>query len=198
MVFLLLAWILWCALHSLLIAAPVKRWFARRGGRLLAGYRLGYVIFSIVSLMPLLWYSFSREQQVLFAWHGWWHLPQATLLLAAVLLFHGGTRVYDAGYFLGLKQWMEYRIGRTPSVTPFRDSGILAWVRHPWYSGGLLLLWTAGPVSDVNLPIKLLLTGYFILGTWFEEGKLKAELGDAYTEYCSRVPMLIPRPPQRR
>jgi len=49
-----LLWIVWCALHSLIIAHSVQNWVKARGGLWLGLYRLGYVIFSTLSLIPLL------------------------------------------------------------------------------------------------------------------------------------------------
>ena len=47
-------WVGWCCLHSVLITATVKHWFANRGGIWLGLYRLGYVCFSLLTLLPLL------------------------------------------------------------------------------------------------------------------------------------------------
>ena len=75
---------------------------------------------------------------------------------------------------------------------PFKTRGILEYVRHPWYTGGILLVWGFGDITDVSLVLKVILSSYFIIGTILEERKLVAEIGEPYREYCQRVPMLIP------
>ena len=75
---------------------------------------------------------------------------------------------------------------------PFTCEGALAYVRHPWYSSGLALLWTVGPITDANLPIRIILTLYLIIATLLEERKLVKELGEPYLRYQNQVPMLIP------
>jgi protein-S-isoprenylcysteine O-methyltransferase Ste14 len=189
---LVLLWILWCALHSLLITDRVANRVQHMGGIIQGGYRLFYVLFACLSLAPLLWYQYSLPQQLLFAWHGPWRILQAGLLLYGLIMFQGGRQVYDSNYFLGISQWRSYRQSRQPAPLPFRCQGVLRYVRHPWYSGGLAVLWALGPITDVSLAVKLILSLYVILGTLLEERKLERQLGTPYREYCRQVPMLIP------
>jgi len=187
-----LLWIFWCVLHSLLIAAPVNTWIRKRGGLLQGAYRLFYVFFSTSTLIPIVWYQYSLPQKLLFSFHGWWHLPQFFLLAYALVMFRYGKKNYDMEYFLGISQWQRYREGKAARSLPFACSGILRYVRHPWYSGGMALLWAAGPITDVSLLTKIILCLYLVAGTLLEEHKLRRELGDMYVRYCSLVPMLIP------
>lgn len=192
MLLLIILWTVWCMLHSLLIINPVRFWFGGKGGPLLAFYRIGYVVISILTLIPILWYMQTLPQTELFAFDGVWRIPQLMLLGYALLMFYLGTRVYDTNYFLGIRQLMDYRVGRAAAPMPFRTDGILRSVRHPWYSGALALLWGMSPVTDVSLISKSTLTVYLIIGTILEERKLKKELGDQYSAYCLDVPMLLP------
>ncbi len=187
-----LLWILWCALHSLLISEPANRWVRRRGGIWAGTHRLAYVLFSALSLLPPLWYQFSLPQRILFSWHGPWRIVHALLLCYALVMFAGGTRAYAMDHFLGLRQWRDYRRGRPPAPMRFRSDGVLRWVRHPWYSGGLALLWAAGPITDTTLVSRLVLSIYLVIGSLLEERKLGQELGEPYRRYCRQVPMLIP------
>ncbi len=187
-----LLWITWCLLHSLLICERLNRWLRQRGGPWQGGHRLAYVLFSILSLLPILWYQFTLPQETLFAWHGPWRIVQALLLAYALVMFAGGKRVYAMDSFLGIRQWRDSRRGRPPEDIPFRTDGILQWVRHPWYSGGLALLWAVGPVTDVTLVSRAILSLYLVIGTLLEERKLRHRIGPAYADYCRRVPMLFP------
>ncbi len=187
-----LLWIAWCALHSLLITGSLNRWIRKKGGLLHGSYRIIYILFSCISLIPVLWYQYSLPQQLIFSWHGIWRIPQATLLLYALILFYGGKFAYDTDYFLGLSQWRDYRLNQETAHLPFACQGILRYVRHPWYSGGIALIWGFGPLTDVTLTVRIILTLYFIIGTLLEERKLVRELGEPYRNYCRQVPMLIP------
>ncbi len=189
----LFLWTLWCLLHSLFIHPFVQSRLYAWSNRLTAGtYRLYYILFSLITLVPVIWYTLLQEQTVLFAFSGAWRIVQILLLCYAALMFYLGSHAYDMPFFLGLKQWQDFRKGRTQRQIEFHHSGILKYVRHPWYSGGIALLWVTSPLTTVSLPVRVFLTGYFIIGTMLEERRLKKELGQQYIEYCQKVPMLLP------
>jgi len=185
-------WICWCTLHSLLITRGVIAFFKSILKEKFAYYRLYYNFFSILTLIPLLFYHFSIRERILFDWPGVWLLLKVAMYIGAFKLFYGGYRVYDLQYVSGLKQIREFLKEKKSATMPFKTSGILKYVRHPWYAGGILLVWSFGVITDVSLVIKIILTGYFIIGTILEERKLVAEIGEPYNEYCRQVPMLIP------
>ncbi len=185
-------WVLWCALHSLLIAAPVVGRFEARLGKWFAWYRLGYVALSSITLLPLFFYSLHLPQQLLFDWTGGWRLVQLLLLGYALFMFLAGAREYDLGYFLEWRQIRAQRHGEALPPLPFATSGIHRYVRHPWYSGGIVFVWGGGPVTTVNLAVKGVLTVYLLVGTLLEERKLAAAVGTRYRDYQRQVPMLIP------
>lgn len=185
-------WLVWCVLHSLLITATVSRWFAGQGGAWQAAYRLGYVVFSLVTLLPVLWYSHTLPQHLVVEPSSWLRVLQGLLLLFSLVMFIGGLRVYDGRTFLGIRQWRAYREGQPSEAPVFVWTGILSYVRHPWYSGGLALLWGLPGLTDVSLVTRAILSLYLVIGTLLEERKLQAVLGDPYRDYCRTVPMLLP------
>ena len=192
MAYLIIGWLLWCSLHSLLITGRVNERIRKKGGFLQGTYRLFYSLFSLLSLLPLLWYQHSLPQETLFSWSGWLRIPQGILLSYGLLMLYAGKRVYDVQYLLGIRQWRQYRRGEQAPQLPFTCEGALAYIRHPWYSSGLALLWSLGPITDTDLPVRTILSLYFIIGTLLEERKLRRELGEPYRRYQQRVPMLIP------
>lgn len=188
-----LLWAAWCFVHSLLISPAVTRWLRARLKERFALYRLFYNLFSLVTLAPVIAYGVRVEQRLLFDWPGaGWDTVQTLLFLGGFVLCYGGTAVYDMKYVLGIRQWRDYAAGRPPAVMPFKAEGVMKYVRHPWYSGGILLIWSLGPITDVGLAVRLVITAYLLIGTLLEERKLKAEIGEPYQEYCRQVPMLIP------
>lgn len=184
-------WSGWCAAHSLLITASARRWFERQGGAWQGLYRIGYVCFSLGTLLPLFWYTATLPQRLIslpfWVWPAQW-----LLFLYALVMFIGGSRVYDLQTFLGLRQWRAYRAGQPSPPPVLTKSGILRYVRHPWYSGGIALLWALPGLTDVTLATRMLLTAYLLIGTLLEERKLRQSLGSPYHAYCQETPMLLP------
>lgn len=189
---LIVLWVGWCVLHSLLITSVVHRWCEQRGRFWRGVYRLAYAGISLVTVLPVVWYGQSLPQQQLFDPPLWFRLLQGLLLLCALALFVSGTRAYDLSTCLGLRQWRDYRAGRPPSAPVLHTNGILSHVRHPWYGGGLALLWGLPGLTDVSLVTRLILSAYLVIGSHLEERKLIELHGEAYRDYCARVPMLFP------
>jgi len=192
LILLVLLWSGWCFLHSLFITAGVQRWVKKRGGIWQGGYRLMYIILSASTLAPVLWYTASVPQEPLGPFPLWVQMLRFALLLYALLLFVGGVRSYNMQDFLGLRQWRDYRQNRSVKPPSLYTGGILSYLRHPWYSGGVALLWGLPGITDVTLVTRLLLSGYLILGAFLEERKMVAQLGEEYLEYCRRTPMFFP------
>ena len=186
-------WTVWCGLHSLLITTGVRQWFEGRGGAWMGYYRLGYVLFSLVSLAALLWFGQTLPQGELLLLPLWAQGIQAVLFVSALALFIGGARVYDLRVLLGLTEWQAYRAGRNAPPPAFSADGILRRVRHPWYGGGIALLWSLPNLTDLALATRAILTVYLILGALLEERKLIAAFGQPYRDYCRHTPMLFPR-----
>jgi protein-S-isoprenylcysteine O-methyltransferase Ste14 len=74
---------------------------------------------------------------------------------------------------------------------PLKLSGILGMVRHPWYTGGLLLIW-AQKMDRPILMMSLILSVYFIVGALLEERKLTRIYGQDYRDYQQGVSMFFP------
>lgn len=189
---LIVLWVIWCGLHSLLITTTVNHWFAGKGGRWVALYRLGYVIFSLATLLPLLWYTNTLPQHQVVPPSFGLRVLQVLLLIYSLVLFLGGLRVYDLRAFIGIRQWRAYRNGQPNAPPVFNRTGVLRYVRHPWYSGGLALLWALPDLTDVALVTRTILSCYLVVGALLEERKLKAVLGEPYRDYCRQVPMFLP------
>lgn len=82
-------WLLWCLLHSALIARTVTGRIDRLPPPWPGAYKLAYNAFSLVTLLPLAWISHSSSQKPIVL-PLWFTLLQALLLVYALLLFAGG------------------------------------------------------------------------------------------------------------
>lgn len=195
MEFLVLAilWTAWCTLHSLLVSARFIGFLKDRLGDRYRFTRILFNIFAVLSLVPVLGYSHALSGDPIIHWEGIWRLIQIPMLGFSLWLFAAGARAYDLRQMLGIRQIMEHEsaMGITRSGG-IETSGILGRVRHPWYSGAILILW-ARTIDMATLVTNLVLTAYLITGTLLEERKLVSEFGEEYVKYQRTVPMLIPR-----
>jgi protein-S-isoprenylcysteine O-methyltransferase Ste14 len=185
------AWTAWCAVHSLLITRGLLSWLRAHAPRLFAWSRLLYVLFSLVSLIPLLLYQRSLVSETWFAWQYPWNILQWSGIALSLAVLYAGAREYDQRTFFGIRQIRGEERG--PDSAEFRMSGILGCIRHPYYTGGIVFLLFWGDLTAATFVMKVVLIAYLVLGTFLEERKLLQEHGDAYARYRARVPMFLPR-----
>ena len=180
-------WVLYAVVHSLMASIACKQWIQRRWPDFFASYRLFYNVWAVILLLPLAVLSLRTPGPQLWAWSGptaWLMNGLAGLALFSFLRTGGG---YDLMTFLGLRP--ERTVGAPRLV-------ISTWhrfVRHPWYSLGLVLIWTRD-MSAATFVSAEAITLYFVIGSRWEERKLVAEFGERYREYQRKVPRLFPRP----
>ena len=189
-----LLWIGWCALHSILIMTVITDFVNRMTPWLVRYYRLIFNGVSAATLLPLVILTHKVDGTLVFAWHGWGSVGRVMLLVAAFFLFWSGARRYDLMHFLGVKQLQSRKMHLLLNDLPdFSEDGIFGVIRHPWYLGSLLFIWSA--LSHYFLPVFLVvvvLSIYLVIGTILEEQKILASYGDAYRLYQQRVSMLFP------
>jgi methanethiol S-methyltransferase len=189
-----LLWVAYCAVHSLLISKRVTDFFKRTWAAGYSYYRLFFNLFSLGALIPLVIYSDSPRFRgsALFTWNGNWQIIRCILIAMAVALIIGGARHYSISQFLGIRQ---IRSDRTPGAMTdtgeFDCTGILGVIRHPWYVAVLLLIWS-GNLNVGTVIINIVVSAYLVIGTLLEERKLVLEFGKKYREYQDRVSMFFP------
>ena len=189
---LVVGWVIWCTLHSVLISPGITRYSRRMMGRGFRFYRFGYVLFSLVTLIPLIYISKHVHQTIVFTWEGYYRMIPLSGIIVAVFLFIVGGKQYDWAEFLGLRQMQTGLVQHTLSPgNELATSGILGVIRHPWYAACFPLFW-AQDLSSLSIQINTVLTVYVIIGTLLEERKLVAEFGDHYRDYQRRVSMFFP------
>ncbi len=187
-----LGWVLWCTLHSTLISTTVTDFAKKKLGGGFRFYRLFYNVVSLVTLIPLVYYSHMLRESPVFRWEGSLGIVQVFLLAVSVYLFVAGGRYYSWARFLGISQIKAERAGSSlADSSTFVVSGIHRIVRHPWYLGGILIVW-AQDMSASTILINMVISVYFMIGAVLEEWKLVIEFGKKYQEYQRTVSMLFP------
>ena len=69
---LVLCWLAYAALHSLLASLRLKRVVAAHWPRLAPAYRLAFNLLAVVLLVPPLWLTFAWRGPLLWSWQGGW------------------------------------------------------------------------------------------------------------------------------
>ncbi len=186
--YILLSLLLWSLFHSLLASLAFKSFSINAlGKKLMRGYRLFYNLFSFISFLPILYLVATLPDAPLYSIP----TPISYLMILGqgigIVLLIVGVLQTDTLSFVGLRQLFEEEKSST-LVT----RGLYRFVRHPLYTAGLLILWLSPQVTVNSFTMYLGATIYILIGAYFEERKLLREFGEAYAEYKSKTPMLIP------
>lgn len=178
-----LAWASFGAGHSLFAGSGLRRLFGRAD-------RLAFNLIAVVHLAAVL-----AVGVVLLGDRPDFGLPPAVAagmagvsLLGAVLLLWF-LRWYDLGRFSGLTQLRDP--AAAARAEPLSTGGPHAWVRHPLYAAGFLLLWGRA-VDPLHLATAVWASLYLVVGARIEERRLLALYGEAYAAYRRRVPAFVP------
>ncbi len=188
-----IALIVYYVLHSLLASEYIKQRLPKSfiNPRF---YRIIYNAIAILLLIPIAWIYKQVDAHFLFEVKLLSYLGIFLLASGLVLMFFA-LRQYDLGEFAGTQQ---LRIPGQPK-DDLKTDGFNAYVRHPLYFSGLLLLWGWFLYQATNtfLVIAFISTLYLYIGTRLEEQKLLNTFGDAYRIYQEKVPMLLPFPKKK-
>lgn len=187
-----LAWIAWCALHSLLIHPPVEAWLAGQLGPLRRGMRLFYNLLAVTTLVPVIFFTHSVAGMPVWVWPDWTAPLLWLARLGGLWLLIAGARRYGLGRFSG---WagLAAEGGFEGSAPPeLVRCGILNRTRHPWYLAALLLLWSRD-LASTDLLVNVILSCYLVIGSELEERKLLVLHGESYRRYRQAVPRFWPR-----
>jgi protein-S-isoprenylcysteine O-methyltransferase Ste14 len=115
-----------------------------------------------------------------------------------------GIIVVGLGLLIILLALRQYNLAEFSGLDAFRKRegkggklaihGLSGRVRHPLYTGMLLVLWGFWFYDSTlsSFIMALFLSGYIRIGIYFEERKLIREFGNEYRNYQKQVPMLFP------
>lgn len=194
LVLLAIGWGSWCVVHSLLISRSVSGAIQKWLGKYTYYYRVLFNLVALLTLIPLMIATLILGGERIFVWRGVWIILQLMILGTSLWLFRDGSRHYDLGYMLGIRQIQNRQHhGLLVEGDQFSRLGSHGLSRHPWYLGVLLFLWSFLPVyRESSVVAATVLTVYIVIGTILEERKLLAEFGESYRQYQREVSMLIP------
>jgi protein-S-isoprenylcysteine O-methyltransferase Ste14 len=189
---LIFAWGIYSVIHSWFASLQLKRYFVRHWPQSMSVYRLCFNSVAVLMAVPPLWLTFTLPGQQLWEWTGYYWWITNGLAALALLGVAWSLRGYDGSEFLGIRQWREKECA-VEDQERFQISSLHRFVRHPWYSLSLVLIWT----RDMDLAFfvsAVVITLYFIIGSILEERKLIIFHGEKYRAYRKFVPGLIPLP----
>ncbi|HXR82699.1 MAG TPA: isoprenylcysteine carboxylmethyltransferase family protein [Hanamia sp.] len=185
---LILFWIIYYAVHSILASTQVKEFFRKKIGKYFRYYRLAYSVFATITLIFLLFFQYSFYSPFLIKSFFLKYFSTLFLVLPGLVIMF----ISIKKYFMLLSGVRSIFIA-TPPIE-LKVTGIHRFVRHPLYLGTILFvcgLFFLFPTIS-NLIAVVLLIAYVLTGIIFEEKKLIKEFGKTYEEYILKVPMLIP------
>jgi methanethiol S-methyltransferase len=186
-IFLVMLWVVYCVLHSVLASTWVKR-ALRKNLKNYKWYRLWYTVFAFIFLVVIIYYQIQIRTIELFR--------------PGNLIFIIGIVTSAAGLILMIvcirKYFMNLSGLRSLVIEDFSNelqiTGIHKYVRHPLYLGTFMFIWGLFLVIPLLslLIANVIITVYTLIGIELEEKKLLSEFGENYRLYRQTVPKLIP------
>lgn len=185
---LVLGWIVFCLLHSILAAERSKIFFKSKMGDNFKFYRLIYSVIAIITLGSVLAFQFSIPVQyfVLAPFLQHFVALPCTIFAGVVMA------VCIRKYFFRLSGVAVFY--QRPAKPILETGGVHKFVRHPLYISTLILIWSLLLLfpSLSNLLACVMITIYVRIGIYTEERMLVQIFGKEYEDYRKRTPMLIP------
>ncbi len=185
-----LAWLIFAVFHSILARLSVQKRLEFFTGKY---YRLSYNTLALLKIAAVFYVGQTWLSDVRFnlldsnvAIYSFIAIRAIGFLILALAL-----TTYDLGRFAGITQVITGERVSDSSNEPLQKRFLSQWVRHPLYTGAFLILW-GGATSPFGFWTALWGTAYLVIGTHFEERKLRDIYGDEYRKYQQEVPRYFP------
>lgn len=184
-------WLVYYALHSVLALDNVKTWSHKHWKYHNQGYRLFYNVVAGLGLLGMLLWMRWHPGELLFSPVWYAGIP---LSIAGLVIVYRGARKYDMGVFLGFTQWHHPKSLQTHEQTDLVITGLQKHIRHPLYTGTLLLLlgWFLLFPDHARAAWLTATLVYLPFGIFLEEQKLLRIFGPVYTAYKQKTGALWP------
>ncbi|WP_340693672.1 isoprenylcysteine carboxylmethyltransferase family protein [Hyphomonas sp.] len=184
---------LWGAQHTFMASPGFKAWWTQYMPAAIE--RSTYLVFVAImtAILVLFWVpipgtlwdiSGTMPGNIVL---GVYFLGWVVVLISTFLINHF--------HLFGLQQaWQQVDRTQSKDVT-FRTPLFYKLVRHPMMTGVLISLWAIPELTISRLVFTLAMTAYVLVGIYFEEKTLVADLGEEYDAYRRTTPGLIPGMP---
>jgi protein-S-isoprenylcysteine O-methyltransferase Ste14 len=178
-------------LHSILASLWAKdKSRAMLGSFSDRAYRLTYNLLAGITFLPVLAIVAVFPGDTLYRISWPWSLLTTLIQLTGAAIILVGILQTDLWHFVGLRQFTQEK----PSPeSPLVTNGLYRYIRHPLYTGGLLLIWFLPQMTTSMLAFNIVGSLYLYIGSFFEERRLIAEFGETYLRYQKRVGRFFPR-----
>ena len=176
--------------HNVMARPGFKRWWTRIVPEAIE--RSTFVLFASLLLLLLYWQWRPMTGTV-------WSVTDSTWSSVLWAVFGFGWIVvllstFMIGHFhlFGLTQVSLNLSGGEPEPVTFKSPGFYKLVRHPIMVGFIVAFWATPEMTTGHLLFAAVTTVWILISIPLEERDLVDMLGQAYVEYRTRVPALIP------
>lgn len=180
--------------HSLMARQKFKDWWTKFVP--VEAERSTYVLqaAAFLSLLMVFWEPMPTE---IWSVTGEWAIGFFGMFVVGLVMVLLSTFLIDHFELFGLRQIWSANVGAPMPKPIFRTPMLYKLVRHPMQLGVILVFFATPHMTAGHLLFALSMTGYILIGLYFEERSLVREFGDTYRVYQARVPMLVPNPFRR-
>ena len=182
---LILFWGIYFFLHSFMAGEAVKQKLAKAFRLSARAYRVVYNMFNLITIAFLLLFFIQTPSALFYRPNPLFTATGVLVSLAGSIVMFFSVKNYDLAAFFGFRE---------ETMMPLQIRGLNKYVRHPLYSGTIILalgFCIALPYTK-NWVLFVLMVIYIFIGMQFEEKKLVQCYGDAYRSYQKKVKRLIP------
>ncbi len=171
----LLLFTLFATHHSVSARDSVKSWIASIAGE--NGVRTVFV-WSASALLALVCAAWRPVGPLIYRSSAGFAGVHVAIQLGGLWLVVDAVRRIDPLELAGI---------HPPTTAPLQTSGSFAFVRHPLYTGWILMVFGAGTLTADRLAFAAISSAYLIIAIPWEEASLRRQFGLAYDEYSRRV-----------
>ena len=173
--------VLFASHHSVFARDTARAWIARRVPRGLERSVYVWIASLLFIAVCALWRpvpGVAWQADGAFLW------VLRILQAAAVWLTLRSAAILDIGELAGIRQ----AGGAAPAgAVTFKAHGPYGWVRHPIYSGWLLLVFAASPMTMTRLVFAVVSGAYLLAAIPWEERSMRTAARGAYERYAAQV-----------
>ncbi|MCL6258477.1 isoprenylcysteine carboxylmethyltransferase family protein [Aquiflexum sp. TKW24L] len=186
---LVILWVLFYATHTWLASLNIKRKIKGWMGSRYIWYRLLYTVFSTVFIFGILLFSSSYSQIHILTTTSFTTYLGYVLASFGTIIIVRSFKSFSKRKFVGLEPHDDLE-----KSEDFITTGLHAYVRHPIYSGTVLIFlgfFFYDPTLSSAVHVGMLFL-YLPIGIHYEEKKLIEIYGEKYIQYKKKVASLIP------